>query len=139
MCGIAGFLHPGERPAGRWRALLEEMTRALVHRGPDDEGYYLDELVGLGHRRLSVVDLETGRQPIANETGDVWVVANGEIYNDPQLRQILAGRAHRFRTRSDSETIVHAYEEWGPACVQHLRGMFAFALWDARRSRLSPP
>jgi len=136
MCGIAGFFHPGERPPGRWQALLEAMTRTLVHRGPDDEGFYLDEHVGLGHRRLSVVDLETGRQPIANETSDVWVVVNGEIYNDPQLRQVLAGKAHRFRTGSDSETVVHAYEEWGPACVQHLRGMFAFALWDARRSRL---
>jgi asparagine synthase (glutamine-hydrolysing) len=136
MCGIAGFLHAGGRPPGQWQATLEAMTRTLVHRGPDDEGYYLDDRVGLGHRRLSVVDLETGRQPIGNETGDVWVIANGEIYNDPQLRQVLASKAHRFRTRSDSETIVHAYEEWGPDCVQHLRGMFAFALWDARRSRL---
>jgi asparagine synthase (glutamine-hydrolysing) len=136
MCGIAGFLHSGGRPAGAWRAVLERMTRTLVHRGPDDEGYYLDDRVGLGHRRLSVVDLETGRQPIANETGDVWVVANSEIYNDPQLRPLLEKKGHRFRTRSDSETIAHAYEEWGTACVEHLRGMFAFALWDVRRGRL---
>jgi asparagine synthase (glutamine-hydrolysing) len=136
MCGIAGFLHTGGRPPGAWRAVLERMTRTLVHRGPDDEGYYLDDRMGLGHRRLSIVDLETGRQPIANEAGDVWVVANGEIYNDPQLRPLLEGKGHRFRTRSDSETIAHAYEEWGTACVEHLRGMFAFALWDARRGRL---
>lgn len=136
MCGIAGFLHPDGRPPGRWRALLERMTRTLVHRGPDDEGYYLDDRIGLGHRRLSIVDLETGRQPIANETGDVWVVANGEIYNDPQLRPVLEGKGHRFRTRSDSETIVHAYEEWGTSCVRHLRGMFAFAVWDGRCRRL---
>ena len=136
MCGIAGFLHPEGRPPGQWRAVLERMTRTLVHRGPDDEGYYIDDRVGLGHRRLSIVDLETGRQPIANEAGDVWVAANGEIYNDPQLRTLLEAKGHRFRTRSDSESIVHAYEEWGTGCVHHLRGMFAFAVWDARRRRL---
>jgi asparagine synthase (glutamine-hydrolysing) len=112
------------------------MTRTLVHRGPDDEGYFLDPHVGLGHRRLSIVDVEHGRQPIANESGDVWLIANAEIYNDPQLRQLLEAKGHRFRTGSDNETIVHAYEEWGTSCVAHLRGMFAFALWDARRARL---
>ena len=136
MCGIAGMYHPAGTPAGEWRTVLEDMTRTLVHRGPDDEGYFVDDYVGLGHRRLSIVDLETGHQPMANEDRSVWLVCNGEIYNFAELRHLLEGKGHRFRTRSDTETIVHAYEEWDTRCLDRLRGMFAFALWDARRRRL---
>jgi asparagine synthase (glutamine-hydrolysing) len=136
MCGIAGFFHPDPRPADEWRPLLERMTRTLVHRGPDSEGYYLDAHVGLGHRRLRVIDLVTGDQPIANERRDVWVIANGEIYNHDTLRERLEAAGHRFRSRSDAETIVHAYEQWGPDCIERLRGMFSIAIWDVPRRRL---
>ena len=134
MCGIAGFLH-FDRERAADRRVLERMTRTLVHRGPDDEGFYADGPVALGMRRLRIIDLEGGRQPISNEDGTVWVVFNGEIYNFPELRRELESR-HRFRTRSDTEVIVHLYEEQGVDCVRALRGMFAFALWDARRHRL---
>ena len=112
------------------------MTRTLVHRGPDDEGYFVDEHVALGHRRLSIIDLETGRQPLDNEDGSVWIVFNGEIYNYRDLRALLETKGHTFKTRIDTETIVHAYEEWGAGCLERLRGMFAFALWDRRRRQL---
>jgi len=115
---------------------LEAMNRQIVHRGPDDAGFYLSENVGLAMRRLSIIDLETGHQPLSNEDGNVWLVYNGEIYNHEELRRGLEARGHRYRSRSDTETIVHLYEEYGRDCVQRLRGMFAFALWDARRRRL---
>ena len=135
MCGIAGKYHLDERGAVD-RTLLTAMTRTLAHRGPDGEGYYLSGPIGLGHRRLSIIDLEGGRQPISNEDGTVWVTLNGEIYNFRRLRTELEGRGHRFSTNSDTEAIVHLYEERGIDCVQYLEGMFAFALWDGRRERL---
>src|SRR5690606_29788569 len=106
---------------------------ALVHRGPDDEGYYEDESIALGQRRLSIVDLAGGRQPIANETGSVHLICNGEIYNSQELRAQLSARGHSFKTATDVEVILHLYEDHGDACVKFLRGMFAFALWDARQ------
>ena len=116
----------------------------LAHRGPDDEGFLEavtrdgERRVGLAHRRLSIIDLDTGHQPIGNEDGTVQIVFNGEIYNFPELRDQLIAKGHAFRTRSDTETIVHAYEEWGPECVTRFRGMFAFAIWDANRSSAAP-
>ncbi len=131
MCGIAGVVSRGGRTvlAEEIRAMCDVMT----HRGPDGEGLYVAEGVGLGMRRLSIIDLETGSQPIRNEDGSVWVVFNGEIYNYKALRRDLEARGHSFYTATDTETIVHLYEEYGARCVEHLRGMFAFALWDARR------
>ncbi len=118
------------------RSALEAMNQQIVHRGPDDAGFYLSANVGLAMRRLSIIDLQTGHQPMSNEDGTVWLVYNGEIYNHEDLRPHLEARGHRYRSRSDTETIVHLYEEYGRDCVQHLRGMFAFALWDTRRRRL---
>jgi asparagine synthase (glutamine-hydrolysing) len=112
------------------------MCAAMVHRGPDDEGIYTDGAVGIGMRRLSIVDLATGHQPLSNEDGTVWIVFNGEIYNHAVLREKLQGLGHQYRTHSDTETIIHLYEEYGTDCVKHLRGMFAFAIWDTRRKRL---
>ncbi len=129
MCGITGFLVNGV-PEDQ-RATLRRMTDSLRHRGPDDEGLYLDEYVALGARRLSVIDLRTGRQPVSNEDGSVWVVQNGEIYNFRALRGKLERLGHVFRTGSDTEVLVHAYEEYGEDCVSSLDGMFAFAVWDA--------
>jgi len=132
MCGICGiFLKDRQRVVDR--AVLEAMNAQIVHRGPDDGGFYYDGHVGLAMRRLSIIDVATGHQPIGNETEDVWIVYNGEIYNHAELRRDLEARAHRYRTKSDTETIVHLYEEYGRACVNHLRGMFAFVIWDKRR------
>ena len=135
MCGICGQLNddPG-RPADR--ALLERMNTAMRHRGPDSDGYHLAENAGLAMRRLAIIDLQTGEQPIANEDHTVWVVLNGEIYNFPELRADLESRGHIFRTHTDTEVIVHLYEEEGADCVKRLRGMFAFAVWDSRRRQL---
>jgi len=135
MCGICGVITFGP-DRGVERSLLAAMNRRIVHRGPDDDGFYLSGNVGLAMRRLSIIDLQAGHQPLSNEDGTVWVVYNGEIYNHQDLRPLLEARGHRYRTRSDTETIVHLYEEYGPDCVRHLRGMFAFALWDTRRRRL---
>jgi asparagine synthase (glutamine-hydrolysing) len=112
------------------------MTEAISHRGPDDSGTYRDERAVLGHRRLTIIDLDSGRQPLANEDETVWITFNGEIYNYRALRDELIARGHRFRTTTDTEVIVHLYEESGPACVERLRGMFAFAIWDRRAGRL---
>ena len=112
------------------------MSRAIAHRGPDEDGCYLGPDVGIGMRRLSIIDLKTGRQPISNEDGTVLVVFNGEIYNYKQLRDELQKRGHRLSTTTDTETIVHLYEEYGEGCVQHMRGMFAFAVWDDRKKTL---
>lgn len=129
MCGIAGYhlFRPGPPPPP---GALEAMTGALRHRGPDEEGFLRRGGTGLGIRRLSILDLEGGSQPIGNERGNVWTVYNGEIYNHGELRAELERAGHRFRTRTDTEVVVHAYEEWGDAFLARLRGMFAFALWD---------
>lgn len=135
MCGFAGvFDQDRERPVahGELRAMLD----TLWYRGPDGDGFLEEPGIGLAFARLAIIDLEGGRQPMANEDGSVWVVNNGEIYNFRELRGDLAARGHRFATRSDTEVIVHAYEEWGDACVDALRGIFAFALWDRPRRRL---
>src|SRR5262249_34235289 len=134
MCGIAGRYNLDERPVD-W-GLMAQMTRRLSHRGLDDEGYYVSGPIGLGSRRLSIIDLDTGRQPISNEDGTVWVVLNGEIYNFVELRADLVNRGHRFVTRTDTEVLVHLYEEAGPGLLPHLRGMFAFAVWDQPRQQL---
>ncbi len=135
MCGVCGRVN--RDPARLVQpAEIRGMAEALRHRGPDDEGFYVRGNVGLGMRRLSILDVAGGQQPIANETRDIWIVFNGEIYNFPELRRELEGRGHTFRTRSDTEVIVHLYEEQGPSCVRALRGMFAFALWDQRQGRL---
>lgn len=138
MCGIAGFVIRGT--SLDLTAALADMAGAIAHRGPDDDGFFEansgDWRIGLAHRRLSIIDLSTGHQPLGNEDGSVQIVFNGEIYNFEVLREELLAKGHRFATRSDTETIVHAYEEWGEACVERLRGMFAFALWDANRQRL---
>ena len=112
------------------------MNRRIAHRGPDDDGFFVAGNVGLAMRRLSIVDLQTGQQPVTNEDGTVWLVYNGEIYNHQELREQLVARGHHFRSRGDTETIVHLYEEYGSECIKHLRGMFAFALWDGPRGRL---
>src|SRR5713226_3267189 len=109
------------------------MADTIHHRGPDDEGYYSSGPVGFGFRRLSIIDLKTGQQPLSNEDGTVWIVFNGEIYNHASLRRTLEARGHRYRSHSDTETIIHLYEEYGTDCVQHLRGMFTFAIWDSRK------
>jgi asparagine synthase (glutamine-hydrolysing) len=134
VCGIAGKLELDGRPVSR--ALLTRMAGVLTHRGPDDEGYLFDGPVGLASRRLAIIDLDTGRMPVGNEDGSVHVVLNGEIYNHAELRTRLQARGHVFRTRTDTETIVHLWEDHGADLVEHLRGMFAFALWDARRREL---
>lgn len=135
MCGIAGIIGK-ERTDTVDAADIFRMCDAIVHRGPDDEGFYVQGHVGLGMRRLSIIDLSSGRQPIQNEDGSVIVVFNGEIYNFPELRRNLEGRGHCFCSNTDTEVIVHLYEEYGADCVHQLRGMFAFALWDDRRQRL---
>jgi len=135
MCGICGKLNfERDRPVDR--ELLRRMMETIEHRGPDGGGEYIAGPVGLGHRRLSIIDLNTGSQPISNEDGTVWVVYNGEIYNYRELRTELEGLGHRFKSTSDTEVIVHLYEEMGDRCVTRFRGMFAFALWDDRRQRL---
>jgi asparagine synthase (glutamine-hydrolysing) len=131
VCGICGKINP----RGIARADIQEMADTLSHRGPDGEGIYIDAMAGLGHRRLSIIDLGGGHQPMSNEDGSIWVVFNGEIYNYLELRDRLK-TSHSFSTESDTEVIVHLYEEMGEKCVQELRGMFAFAIWDARNGSL---
>jgi asparagine synthase (glutamine-hydrolysing) len=134
MCGIAGIFDMAGGPVHAEE--VRSMCAAIVHRGPDGEGTYLGQGVGLGMRRLSIIDLETGDQPVRNEDGSAWVVFNGEIYNYRELRADLEARGHRFYTHTDTEVIVHLYEERGVACVEALRGMFAFAVWDERAGQL---
>ena len=135
MCGIAGIVATDRLHADE-RARLSVMRDVITHRGPDDAGTHCDGQAGLVHRRLSIVDLAAGHQPLSNEDDTVWVAFNGEIYNHEEIRPVLETFGHQYRTRCDTETIVHAYEQWGDGCVEHFRGMFAFALWDARQRRL---
>jgi asparagine synthase (glutamine-hydrolysing) len=135
MCGICGIYESGGQSIVQ-RATLKSMADTIRHRGPDADGFYACGGVGLAHRRLSIIDLEGGKQPLANEDESVWIVFNGEIYNFEDLNQRYLSSGHTFRTRSDTETIVHLYEELGDACFAEMRGMFALALWDARRKRL---
>ncbi len=135
MCGICGKLN-FDRARAIDPALLKGMADTISHRGPDDEGYYVSGPVGFGFRRLSIIDLNTGHQPISNEDGTVWIVFNGEIYNYQELREQLRCRGHVFRTNTDTEVIVHLYEEFGEKCVEKLRGMFAFAIWDEGQETL---
>lgn len=135
MCGIAGVINSSEDlPAGR--SILEDMLKSIYHRGPDDEGVYLDDDAALGIRRLSIIDLKTGHQPIHNEDKSVWIVYNGEIYNFPELKEELRKKGHNFYTETDTEVIIHLYEEYGFDCVEKLSGMFAFAIWDKRKKSL---
>ncbi len=135
MCGICGVYNmQSEEPV--LQGLIEQMVELVAHRGPDDRGVYLDGNLGLGFTRLSIIDLDGGHQPMCNETEDIWIVFNGEIWNFKTLRQELLEKGHHFRTNSDTETIVHAYEEYGVDCIGHLHGMFGLAIWDQPRKRL---
>ncbi len=138
MCGICGQFNFGDGGSGApvSRRGLEAMARAISHRGPDDEGFHLDGPLGLGFRRLSIIDLAGGHQPMADAEGSVWVVFNGEIYNFQELRRELEAHGHKFQTRSDTEVIVHGYKQWGDEVLNRLNGMFGLAVWDAPRRRL---
>jgi asparagine synthase (glutamine-hydrolysing) len=135
MCGICGQYNFGTH-APVQRRTIQAMTKSLAHRGPDDEGYYIDGALGLGFRRLSIIDLAGGHQPMSDWEESVWVVFNGEIYNFPELRRQLEGFGHTFRTNSDTEVIIHGYKQWGDDVLNHLNGMFGLAIWDERRRRL---
>jgi asparagine synthase (glutamine-hydrolysing) len=135
MCGICGKLE-FDRNANVQGALVRAMLDTIRHRGPDDQGVYLSRQIGLGHARLSIIDLNTGHQPLSNEDGTIWIVFNGEIYNYRELQAFLLSKGHVFRTQTDTEVIVHLYEELGPHCIEKLRGMFAFALWDEKAKSL---
>ena len=135
MCGIAGILRfdGGQADA----QVVQKMTDRLAHRGPDGQGMHLDGPVGLGHRRLAVIDLsEAGRQPMSNEDGTIWITYNGEIYNHAEIRRQLEQLGHRFRSRTDTEVVIHAYEQWGTQCLERFNGMFAWGLWDSKLHRL---
>src|SRR4029453_793170 len=141
MCGIAGFAETAQPESHVTRRdadfrLVHRMCEVIRHRGPDDEGIHVEPGVGLGMRRLSIIDLSTGHQPIHNEDRSIWIVFNGEIYNYRELRRELEAAGHRFYTSSDTETIVHAYEEWGEQAFGRLRGMFGIAIWDRRERML---
>src|SRR5579864_2982421 len=140
MCGIAGFVESdaASNPLAEVaRAeLIHRMCDVIRHRGPDDAGVFVDRGVALGMRRLSIIDLASGHQPIHNEDETIWIVFNGEIYNFPALRRELEAAGHRFYTNTDTEAIVHAYEQWGTDSVRRLRGMFGFAIWDSKSRRL---
>jgi asparagine synthase (glutamine-hydrolysing) len=135
MCGICGFATPRNAPPVP-EDVLVRMCRTIVHRGPDDEGIHAEPGVGLGNRRLSIIDVAGGHQPLSNEAGTIWIAYNGEAYNYAEVRDILIARGHAFATHSDTETIVHAYEEWGLDGIHRFRGMFAFALWEREKRRL---
>jgi asparagine synthase (glutamine-hydrolysing) len=135
MCGLSGiYNYKSLEPISE--RVLKAMNDTLVHRGPDDEGFYVCKEIGLGHRRLSIIDLAAGHQPMTNEDGTVWVAFNGEIYNFGDLHRYLEAKGHQFKTRSDTEVIVHLYEEKGEDCFRELRGMFAIAIWDQSKRKL---
>src|SRR5512136_1290185 len=135
MCGIVGTLNLTEA-APIQEATLRQMLAMLRHRGPDQFGIYLDDQVGLGNARLSIIDLSSGQQPIANEDETLWIVFNGEIFNYVELRPELEARGHRFTTHTDTEVILHLYEDVGPNCLAYLNGQFTIAIWDARERTL---
>ena len=130
MCGIAGIISFSGHNQEEAKARIKRMTDTISHRGPDAEGFHVDGQVAFGHRRLSIIDLESGQQPMASEDERVWIVFNGEIYNYLDMRNNLESDGYRFRTNSDTETILNAYLKWGSGCVEKLNGMFAFAIWD---------
>jgi asparagine synthase (glutamine-hydrolysing) len=134
MCGIAGYVSGA--PISDPDSVIKRMTGAIAHRGPDDSGFYSDAHARLGHRRLSIIDVAGGHQPMANEDSSLWITYNGEIFNHAQIRPKLEQAGHRYKSRCDTETILHAYEEFGPACVNQFRGMFAFAIWNAKEKQL---
>ena len=136
MCGICGIVATGDHAQVVSKEILERMNESITHRGPDEDGFYVTDKVGLASRRLSIIDLASGRQPIANEDGTTWIVFNGEIYNYHELRSYLEKHGHVFRTNSDTETILHLYEEFDTECVQHLNGIFAFAIWNSKKQEL---
>ncbi len=135
MCGISGIFEFDQARTVP-RETVHRMNESLRHRGPDDEGIFVGPGIGLGHRRLSIIDVAGGHQPISNEDGSIWVLLNGEIYNYPEISAELRARGHKFTTRSDTEAIVHLYEEVGEECFSKLRGMFAIAIWDSNERRL---
>jgi len=135
MCGICGKLALSKDNHIE-KSDLQIMVDPIIHRGPDDEGFFIDRNLGFAFRRLSIIDLHTGHQPLSNEDGTVWIVFNGEVYNFQELRQGLLAKGHQFKTATDTETIVHLYEEMGEKCVTKLRGMFAFAIWDTKKNTL---
>src|SRR5215210_2406295 len=136
MCGISGIALSSRSARRIDRGVLERMRDVMTHRGPDDEGLYFDGTVGLGHRRLSIVDVASGHQPMTNEDGTLHIIYNGEIYNHAEFRPQLEARGHVYRTHCDTETILHLYEEEGARSVERLRGMFAFAIWDQKKREL---
>ena len=134
MCGIVGIVNDGAKAADE--LLLSRMCAAIKHRGPDEDGFYVNGQVGLGMRRLSIIDVQGGQQPIHNQDSTAWIVFNGEIYNYLELRRDLEQLGHQFYTNSDTEAIIHAYDRYGADCPRYLRGMFAFAIWDERKQEL---
>ena len=135
MCGIVGFIDKNN--VREKNKILKDMAAKIYHRGPNSSGFYSDKEVGLGFRRLSIIDLEGGTQPIFNENKDKVIIFNGEIYNFQELRKDLEKKGHKFTTKSDTETIIHGYEEYGDKIVNKLRGMFAFVIWDIKNQKLS--
>src|SRR5215210_6554751 len=136
MCGITGFIDKESSDRASRASLLDSMCRVIAYRGPDEQGMTVEGRAALGMRRLSIIDLKGGQQPIYNSDGSKFIVFNGEIYNYRELRKELESRGYQFKTNSDTETILHAYEEYGTGCVRHLRGMFAFAIWDKNAESL---
>src|SRR5262245_51496145 len=136
MCGIAGKLNLAYNSAPVPEKDLRQMLAMIRHRGPDQFGIYLDGPVGLGNARLSIIDVSCGQQPIPNEDGTMWIVFNGEIFNYVELRPELEARGHKLATNSDTEVLLHAYEEWGPQCLERLNGQFVFAIWDTKDQTL---
>ncbi|TGV50765.1 asparagine synthetase B, partial [bacterium M00.F.Ca.ET.141.01.1.1] len=136
MCGIAGIVALDATAAGPSRVALLRMAGSLVHRGPDEHGLYRDNRTGLTHARLSIVDLSSGQQPLADTGGKTWIVFNGEIFNYVELREKLVALGHRFRTHSDTEVAVHAYREWGDSAFERMNGQWAIAIWDSLAGRL---
>ena len=134
MCGIAGIFHLNQQPVNE--EILKIMNRTMTHRGPDAEGYYIDNYAGIAHRRLSIIDLSGGKQPLSNEDESVWIAFNGEIYNFIELKSMLESKGHKFATKSDTEVIVHLYEEYGEKSVEMLQGMFSYSIWDKNKRKL---